>query len=170
MRFDAARSPPATTRASCATRRAGIGCCAAWTRAKDQSYFLFSLTQEQLARALFPSAISTRRRSRACAAVGLRVADKPDSQEICFVPDGDYAGFVEREAPDAAAPRRDRRRDGRVLGTHDGIHASPSASARAWAVGRRAALRAGDRRRDAQHVVVGPREALGAHDAVGVAA
>src|SRR5204863_6312100 len=71
--------------------------------AKDQSYFLFSLTQDQLSRAVFPvgdrpkDAVREYARRRR-----LPVADKPDSQEICFVPDDDYAGFVTRHAPVAA--------------------------------------------------------------------
>src|SRR5678816_1534712 len=63
---------------------------------KDQSYFLFSLTQEQLARASFPVGALTKPEVRAEARrLGLSVAEKADSQEICFVPDGDYARFVE---------------------------------------------------------------------------
>src|SRR5204863_7580129 len=70
---------------------------------KDQSYFLFSLTQDQLACALFPVGDRPKddvreyaRRRR------LPVANKPDSQEICFIPDDDYAGFVTKHAPDGA--------------------------------------------------------------------
>src|SRR3954470_16691901 len=64
-------------------------------RAKDQSYFLFSLTQEQLARAMFPVGDLPKSEVREYARRhGLSVAEKPDSQEICFVPDNDYAGFV----------------------------------------------------------------------------
>jgi tRNA-uridine 2-sulfurtransferase len=63
---------------------------------KDQSYFLFSLTQDQLAGAMFPVGALSKLEVRAEARrLGLTVADKPDSQEICFVPDGDYAEFVE---------------------------------------------------------------------------
>src|SRR5215216_1094160 len=68
---------------------------------KDQSYFLFSLTQDQLARAVFPVGVLSKPRVREEARrLGLQVADKPDSQEICFVPDGDYAAFVARRVPD----------------------------------------------------------------------
>ena len=68
--------------------------------AKDQSYFLFGLTQDQLAAALFPVGHLEKAEVRRLARErGLRVADKAESQEICFVPDGDYAGFVERNAP-----------------------------------------------------------------------
>jgi tRNA-specific 2-thiouridylase len=93
-------------------------------RGKDQSYFLFGLTQDQLALALFPvgdlEKTEVRQRARD---LGLRVADKAESQEICFVPDGDYATFVERQsAPaDRTGPIVDT--DGRELGRHRGVHA-----------------------------------------------
>src|SRR5579863_5827988 len=73
--------------------------------AKDQSYFLFSLTQDQLAHAVFPVGHLTKAEVRAEATrLGLPVADKPDSHEICFVPDGDAARFVERRLADGAQP------------------------------------------------------------------
>jgi tRNA-specific 2-thiouridylase len=66
-------------------------------RAKDQSYFLFELTQEQLSYAMFPLGEMTKEEVRAIAmAAGLPTAQKPESQEICFIPDGDYARFIER--------------------------------------------------------------------------
>jgi tRNA-specific 2-thiouridylase len=90
---------------------------------KDQSYFLFSLTQAQLAAAAFPVGDLTKAAVREHARrLGLRVADKPDSQEICFVPTGDYAAFVGRRAPGTAAPGVLVDRLGRVLGRHDGVH------------------------------------------------
>jgi tRNA-specific 2-thiouridylase len=91
---------------------------------KDQSYFLFSLTQEQLARAVFPVGDRPKEAVRAYArSRNLPVADKPDSQEICFIPDNDYAAFVTAHAPHAAraqGPIVDE--SGRVLGRHEGIH------------------------------------------------
>jgi tRNA-specific 2-thiouridylase len=91
--------------------------------AKDQSYFLFSLTQDQLARAVFPVGDRPKDAVRAYARErGLPVADKPDSQEICFVPDDDYAGFVKKHAPDAARDGVIVDEEGRVVGTHEGIH------------------------------------------------
>ena len=73
---------------------------------KDQSYFLFTLGQDELARTIFPLGAMTKTEVRARArALGLATADKPESQEICFVPDGDYARFVERRAlPRNSAP------------------------------------------------------------------
>ena len=66
-------------------------------RAKDQSYFLFELNQEQLSYAMFPLGEMTKEETRAiAAAAGLPTAQKPESQEICFIPDGDYARFIER--------------------------------------------------------------------------
>ena len=91
--------------------------------AKDQSYFLFSLTQEQLAGAVFPVGSLSKTDVRETARrLGLAVAEKPDSQEICFVPDGDYAAFVSRNS--AAAPGRGAIRDetGRQIGSHEGVH------------------------------------------------
>ena len=90
---------------------------------KDQSYFLFGLTQDQLACAVFPVGELTKTKVRALAAAReLPTADKPESQEICFVPDDDYAGFVERHAPaeDRGGKIVDAR--GREVGRHAGIH------------------------------------------------
>ena len=91
-------------------------------RSKDQSYFLFSLTQSQLARARFPlGALSKDDVRRYARAQAIAVADKPDSHEICFVPDGDYAAFVERRAPTLrGGPVADS--TGQILGHHDGVH------------------------------------------------
>jgi len=91
--------------------------------AKDQSYFLFGLTQDQLARAVFPLGEMRKDRVREVARrLGLSVADKRDSQEICFVPDGDYASVVERRAHGAARPGAIVDAEGRELGRHGGVH------------------------------------------------
>jgi tRNA-specific 2-thiouridylase len=83
---------------------------------------LFSLTQEQLASAVFPVGSLSKPAVRAEAhRLGLAVADKPDSQEICFVPDGDYAAFVASRTPDARAGAIVDD-SGRTLGTHEGVH------------------------------------------------
>jgi tRNA-specific 2-thiouridylase len=90
---------------------------------KDQSYFLFSLTQDQLARAVFPVGGLTKPEVRGQARrLGLVVADKPDSQEICFIPDNDYAAFVERKEPAVARAGTIVDQQGRELGTHGGVH------------------------------------------------
>jgi tRNA-specific 2-thiouridylase len=90
--------------------------------ARDQSYFLFTLTQPQLARAVFPIGTLEKAAVRAHArALGLAVADKDDSHEICFVPDRDHAAFLERMG-DAPAPGEIRDLAGRTIGRHDGVH------------------------------------------------
>ena len=91
---------------------------------KDQSYFLFTLGQAELSRTLFPLGAMTKSEVRARArALGLANADKPESQEICFVPDGDYARFVERLAPaDSIREGRITDGDGKTLADHAGIH------------------------------------------------
>ena len=96
---------------------------------KDQSYFLWELTQEQLAHALFPLGELTKEDARVAARRhGLAVAEKGESQEICFVPDGDYAGFIDRylaaEGRAEETPRAGEIVDagGRVVGRHGGIH------------------------------------------------
>src|ERR1700730_16662660 len=94
---------------------------------KHQSYFLFSLTQEQLARAVFPVGDRPKEAVREYARRrNLPVADKPDSQEICFIPDHDYAKFVTAHLPHAAgaagAPGRIVDEGGRILGRHEGVH------------------------------------------------
>ena len=92
-------------------------------REKDQSYFLFSLTQDQLAAAVFPVGTLTKPQVRSEAhRLSLRVADKPDSQEICFVPDGDYASFVASQAPDVSRAGAIVDTQGSRLGTHAGVH------------------------------------------------
>ena len=91
--------------------------------AKDQSYFLFALTQDQLARAVFPVGDRPKESVRAYARErGLPVADKADSQEICFIPDGDYARFVAARVPDTARQGPIVDETGREIGRHDGIH------------------------------------------------
>ncbi len=92
--------------------------------AKDQTYFLFALGAAQLERTLFPVGELTKDQVRAEAgALGLAVADKPDSMEVCFVPDGDAAGFVERHAPvEALRPGPIVDAAGREVGRHGGVH------------------------------------------------
>lgn len=93
------------------------------TAGKDQTYALYNLTQEQLSHTLMPVGEYTKEEIRGLAKkAGLPVADKPDSQEICFVPDNDYAGFIEREAKDRmTGPGNFVTAEGRILGRHKGI-------------------------------------------------
>jgi tRNA-specific 2-thiouridylase len=89
---------------------------------RDQSYFLFATTRAQLGFLRFPLGGLEKRAVRGLAAeFGLGVAEKPDSQDICFVPDGDYAKLVARLRPDAARPGDIVDADGRVLGRHEGV-------------------------------------------------
>ncbi|HHY06765.1 MAG TPA: tRNA 2-thiouridine(34) synthase MnmA [Clostridia bacterium] len=90
---------------------------------KDQSYFLYNLTQRQLAHTLFPLGEYTKLRIREKAVqLGLKVADKPESQEICFIPDDDYKRFlVERLGTDAFKPGKFVNTKGEVLGEHQGL-------------------------------------------------
>ena len=90
---------------------------------RDQSYFLFSTTPEQLDYLRFPLGhLASKGETRALAAAhGLVVADKPDSQDICFVPNGDYASVIEKLRPGAADPGEIVHADGRVLGEHKGV-------------------------------------------------
>ena len=89
---------------------------------KDQSYVLYTLTQEQLSHTLFPLGEMTKQQARELAGShGFLNADRPDSQDICFVPDGDYAAFIERRLQRAFPPGDFVSPDGRVLGRHRGI-------------------------------------------------
>jgi tRNA-specific 2-thiouridylase len=96
--------------------------------AKDQTYFLFGLTQSQLARTMFPLGHLTKPEVRELArSMDLAVAVKADSQEICFVPNGDYAAFMNAYLKESGVePRRTRGEivttDGRTLGEHNGVH------------------------------------------------
>jgi tRNA-specific 2-thiouridylase len=90
--------------------------------ARDQSYFLFATTQEQLDFLRFPLGGLDKSETRLLAAgLGLPVAEKPDSQDICFVPTGDYASIIRRLRPESGEPGEIVHADGTVLGTHAGI-------------------------------------------------
>ena len=96
---------------------------AAADAARDQSYFLFSTTPEQLEFLRFPLGhLASKTETRALAGkYDLSVADKPDSQDICFVPNGDYASVIRKLRPEAADPGNIVHIDGRVLGRHEGV-------------------------------------------------
>ncbi|HEY4136452.1 MAG TPA: tRNA 2-thiouridine(34) synthase MnmA [Alphaproteobacteria bacterium] len=135
--------------------------------ARDQSYFLYATTRDQLDLLRFPLGdLASKAETRALAAShGLEVADKPDSQDICFVPDGAYARVVQKLRPEAGEPGEVVHLDGRVLGRHDGIlH---------FTIGQRRGLGIGDAETggaplyvvrlepETRRVVVGPESALG---------
>lgn len=89
---------------------------------KDQTYALYQMTQDQLSRTLFPLGSMTKAEARELSReFGLPVADKPDSQEICFVPDNDYRGFLSQYAPDMVNPGDIKDTSGNRLGRHQGL-------------------------------------------------
>jgi tRNA-uridine 2-sulfurtransferase len=129
---------------------------------RDQSYFLYGTTREQLDFLRFPLGDLPKDEVRRIAAeLGLQVAAKPDSQDICFVPDGDYAGLVKRLRPETRAPGEIVDLDGRVLGRHEGVvH---------FTVGQRRGIEIGGQKEplyvvriepERSRIVVGPRRAL----------
>jgi tRNA-specific 2-thiouridylase len=129
---------------------------------RDQSYFLYGTTREQLEFVRFPLGDLPKNEVRSIAAeLGLEVAAKPDSQDICFVPDGDYARLVKRLRPETQAPGEIVDLDGRVLGTHRGVvH---------FTVGQRRGIEVGGQKEplyvvriepERARIVVGPRRAL----------
>jgi len=129
--------------------------------AKDQSYFLFSLTQEQLSRARFPVGDLTKEAVRNVARrLGLPVAEKPDSQEICFVPDGDYAAFIERKTGALDRGGVIVSQSGEVLGRHGGIHRFTVGQRKGLGIAAPEPLYVLQLRPAEQTVVVGPRPEL----------
>ena len=136
--------------------------------ARDQSYFLFATRREDLGFLRFPLGEMTKDRVRDHAArLGLPVADKPDSQDICFVPSGSYAELVAKLRPEAAEQGEIVTEDGRVLGRHRGIARYTIGQAK----GLGEASRDGEARMHvlrleagARRVVVGPRAALGRNE------
>jgi tRNA-uridine 2-sulfurtransferase len=132
--------------------------------ARDQSYFLFATTTEQLGYLRFPLGALPKAAVRAAAAeLGLAVAAKPDSQDICFVPEGRYTTVIDRLRPHGAEPGDIVHLDGRTLGRHEGVTR--------YTIGQRRGLNVavGDPLfvvridADARAVIVGPREALLTH-------
>ncbi len=130
---------------------------------KDQSYFLFATTDEQLDFLRFPlGALDKAETRRQADRLGLAVADKPESMDICFVPDGDYARVVERLRPEAHDPGEIVDLEGNVLGSHDGIIHFTVGQRRGIGIGGTPApLYVIRLEPDRRRVVVGPKEALG---------
>jgi len=128
---------------------------------RDQSYFLFATTHRQLDLLRFPLGDRTKAETRELARrFGLSVADKQDSQDICFVPTGHYAEVIERLRPGAAGPGDIVDLDGRVLGHHDGIIHFTVGQRRGLGVAAGAPLYVVRLDAGSRRVVVGPREAL----------
>ncbi|HEV7260518.1 MAG TPA: tRNA 2-thiouridine(34) synthase MnmA [Bosea sp. (in: a-proteobacteria)] len=128
---------------------------------RDQSYFLYATTQEQLDLLRFPLGGIDKAQTRALAAeLGLGIADKPDSQDICFVPNGRYADVIERLKPGAARPGDIVHLDGRVLGRHDGVLRYTVGQRKGLGLSTPEPLYVLRLDADAARVIVGPREAL----------
>jgi tRNA-specific 2-thiouridylase len=128
---------------------------------RDQSYFLFAITPAQLELLRFPLGDRTKAETRDLARhYGLSVADKHDSQDICFVPSGHYADVIERLRPGAAAPGEIVDVDGRVLGRHDGIIHFTVGQRRGLGIAAGTPLYVVRLDARSRRVVVGPREAL----------
>ena len=128
---------------------------------RDQSYFLFATTQAQLAALMFPLGGMHKSEVRALARdFGLPVADKSDSQDICFVPNGRYTSIVERLRPGAAEAGEIVHVDGRVLGRHEGIIHYTIGQRRGLGIPGPAPLYVVRLDTDKRQVVVGPRESL----------
>ncbi|MCL4140214.1 UNVERIFIED_CONTAM: hypothetical protein GTU68_044023 [Idotea baltica] len=131
--------------------------------ARDQSYFLFTTTPEQLAYLRFPLGdLKTKAQTRALATeFGLSVADKPDSQDICFVPQGRYTDVIEKLRPGAAEPGEIVHLDGRVLGEHNGVMHYTIGQRRGLGLSGGDPLYVLKLNAGAKKVIVGPKEALG---------
>jgi tRNA-uridine 2-sulfurtransferase len=128
---------------------------------RDQSYFLFATTPEQLAFLRFPlGGLDKSETRRLAQRFALPVADKPDSQDICFVPNGSYARVVERLRPGAAQPGDIVHIDGRVLGRHDGVIHFTVGQRRGLAVATGERLYVVGLEPERRRVVVGPKRAL----------
>lgn len=128
---------------------------------RDQSYFLFQTTQAQADYLRFPLGSFSKDETREMArAMGLAIADKPDSQDICFVPDGNYVSVIERLRPEAAEPGDIVHEDGRVLGRHDGIIHFTIGQRRGIGVAASEPLYVTGLEPAAAKVIVGPKDAL----------
>ena len=129
---------------------------------RDQSYFLFNTTKDQLNYLRFPLGSMLKDETRKIAKnLNLNVADKPDSQDICFVPNGDYASVIQKFRPDSLKKGNIKNLNGKVIGVHDGIIN--------FTIGQRKGIRISDSEPlyvleiDSQknEIIVGPRENLG---------
>lgn len=128
---------------------------------KDQSYFLFATTQEQLDFVHFPLGHLTKAETRELAQkYGLAIADKPDSQDICFVPNGNYASVVEKLRPGALDAGDIVHIDGRVLGQHEGIIRYTIGQRRGLGIGGGDIYYVIKLDAEKKQVIVGPEEAL----------
>ena len=132
---------------------------------RDQSYFLFNTSREQLDYLRFPLGGMLKNETREIAKkLELNVADKPDSQDICFVPNGDYVSVIEKFRPDSLKKGNIKDLDGKVIGVHDGIVN--------FTIGQRKGIKVSDKEplyvlkinSEKNEIIVGPREKLGKKD------
>ena len=129
---------------------------------RDQSYFLFNTTRDQLDYLRFPLGVLHKNETREIAQeLDLNVADKPDSQDICFVPSGDYASVIQKFKPESFQKGNIKNLDGKVIGVHDGIIN--------FTIGQRKGIKVSDNNplyvikinSEKNEIIVGPREKLG---------
>ncbi len=132
---------------------------------RDQSYFLFNTSREQLNYLRFPLGGMLKDETRSIAKkLNLNVADKPDSQDICFVPNGDYASVIQKFRPDSFKKGNIKNLDGKVIGVHDGIIN--------FTIGQRKGIKVSDKdalyvlkiNAEKNEIIVGPKEKLGKKD------
>ncbi|CAO5681904.1 MAG: tRNA-specific 2-thiouridylase MnmA [Holosporales bacterium] len=134
-------------------------------KSRDQSYFLFNTTQEQLNYLRFPLGIISKTETREHAKrFGLAIASKPDSQDICFVPNGNYASVVEKFKPGALEPGNIVDLDGNILGTHNGTIQYTVGQRKGLGVSAPHPLYVVSVNPERKQVVVGPKEALAVHE------
>ncbi len=129
---------------------------------RDQSYFLFNTTREQLDYLRFPLGGMLKDKTREIAKnLDLNVADKPDSQDICFVPNGDYASVIQKFRPDSFHKGNIKNLDGDVIGVHDGIINFTIGQRKGIKISNKEALYVLKINSDKNEIIVGPKEKLG---------
>ena len=132
---------------------------------KDQSYFLFATTQEQLNFLMFPLGHLDKEKTRKLAkSFGLEIADKPDSQDICFVPNGDYKKVIEKVRPGALESGNIILKDGTVIGRHSGIINFTVGQRRGIGIAHKSPLYVIKIDAENNNVVVGEKEDLAGHE------
>ncbi len=128
---------------------------------RDQSYFLFNTTQEQLNYLRFPLGGMMKNETRKIAKkLNLNVAEKPDSQDICFVPNGDYVSVIQKFRPDAFEKGNIKNLDGKVIGVHDGIVNFTIGQRRGIKIAQKDPLYVIEINPDKNEIIVGPQEKL----------
>ncbi len=129
---------------------------------RDQSYFLFNTTKEQLNFLRFPLGRILKDKTREIAKnLELNVADKPDSQDICFVPNGDYSSVIQKFRPDSFKKGNIKNLDGKILGVHDGIINFTIGQRKGIKVSNKEALYVIKINSELNEIIVGPKEKLG---------